>query len=173
MAPLCSELCLRNPQRWPLITRPSTPPTRQHLCTSTPTLPPSLHISHRLVPPFLQSPSRLLVSPSFCPVFPTSSYLFLSISLFFLPYSLSFALPQLHHPPSTWMLSTRYSMLHVVVLYPQCVFEVLSTVGWVRRPAIQAEFTSSLIWRILGLKTINRCFDSLRLRAAASRSFTL
>lgn len=39
-APLCAELCLRNPQRWPLITRPSTPPTHQQLNTDSPSISP-------------------------------------------------------------------------------------------------------------------------------------
>lgn len=56
-----------------------------------------------------------------------------------------------------------------------CVSGVVETHtqgGW-RKPVTHEEFTSSLIGGILGLKTINRCFDSPRLNTAPSFSFTL
>lgn len=69
----------------------------------------------------------------------------------------------------TWTLSTLYC----TSLYLQYVRYRCCRLWWVRRkPVAQAEFTSSLIWWIPGLKTINRCFDSLRLNTTLTLLYT-
>ena len=97
MAPLCTELCLRNPQRWPLITQPSTPPTHQQLTTSTPTLPPSLRIS--LVFVFCFFPFRCSLSFSFLFLYPFPFFACPSLLLSF-PFSFSYQFPFLVVFPS-------------------------------------------------------------------------
>lgn len=169
-APLCAELCLRNPQRWPLITRPSTPPTHQQLNTDSPSISP--HASrfftcslfmYLLSFPYLCFPLDSLDLSSLSGHLPSLSSASLSVSCFPSPFFLSpfvflsakfsflyrspssIFLLLYPHPPSR----TQSCMLHCVVQYLQCVcFRCYRCGLFDGGEEEEEEFTSSLIWRI-------------------------